>query len=139
MLISNLDSLSIRLSLLLNDCLRLCTSILSGGLLLLPFLATEVLAQQSARNVEGCSIRRGTFCVDMSLNGADLQNTNLANSQFTRSILSGANLTKAVLDEANLSDAQLRGTILNQASLIKTNARRARFNDAQLVGANLRK
>ncbi|SDG83104.1 Uncharacterized protein YjbI, contains pentapeptide repeats [Nitrosomonas sp. Nm132] len=106
-------------------------------LLLLLLIGAETFAQ-GARNVDGCSIRRGTFCVDMNLYGADLQSASLANSQFTRSVLSGANLTGANLNEANLSSAQLRGANLSQASLVKTNARGARFNDAQLVGANLR-
>ncbi len=120
----------------MHPAFRLLANCFRCSLLLVLFICFEVLAQ-GARSIEGCNIRRGTFCVDMNLYGSDLQNENLANSQFTRSILSKANLTGANLNEANLSSTQLREANLNQASLVKTNARGARFNDAQLVKANL--
>ena len=75
-------------------------TMLSRSVLLLFWLIGADALAQGVRNIEGCSIRRGTFCVDMNLYGADLQSANLANSQFTRSVLSKANLTAANLNEA---------------------------------------
>ena len=58
---------------------------------------------QRAGNIGGCDIRRGTLCTNLNLNGGKPRRVNLANSQFTRSDLSGANLRGATLNEASFS------------------------------------
>src|SRR5690606_4172442 len=74
---------------------------LKTAIVLLALLASSAAFAQTL-TVDGCNIRRGTFCVNMNLNGAELPGANLANSQFSRSRLAGANLEGATLEEATL-------------------------------------
>src|SRR5690554_1144354 len=108
---------------------------LKASALVLALLAsTGVLAQ--SLSIDGCNIRRGTFCVNMNLSAADLAGARLSNSQFSRSDLSGANLTGANLDETTITGTRFNGARMAEASLKRVNARGAEFVETQLNGAN---
>ena len=69
----------------------------TAAALLVLLVSSAAFAQ--TLTVDGCNIRRGTFCVNMNLNGAELPGVNLANSQFSRSRLAGAHLAGALGDD----------------------------------------
>jgi uncharacterized protein YjbI with pentapeptide repeats len=102
--------------------------------LILAIPAVTALAQAD-QIVNGCRIRPGTLCADMSLKGFKLAGANFANAQFSRSDLTGARLAQTILDSADLTRANLRGAILTKASLKGADLQSANLSQADLSGA----
>lgn len=90
-----------------------------------------------ARHKEGLSFAKrnltGIDLSDLDLSGIDLSGAILRKTVFTRSILDGATLRKALAMEADFSKASLRETDLTMAVLSG-----ARLRKANLAGATLR-
>jgi uncharacterized protein YjbI with pentapeptide repeats len=73
----------------------------------------------------------------MNLSGLDLSFRNLADADFSASVLDGCRMVRTKLDRANLFGCDLRKADLRQANLVRADLRGACLRGANLAQADL--